>query len=75
METLRQWAAVSDGFAVKVEDCRDAGEIARQIKTKLEAVRRSRELRRPFGVTWWAMALAIGCLAGEWTLRQRWRLV
>src|SRR6266481_8087764 len=27
METLRQWASVSDGLAVKVEDCRDAGDL------------------------------------------------
>src|SRR5438876_616320 len=25
MELLRQWAAVSDGLAMKAEDCRDAG--------------------------------------------------
>jgi hypothetical protein len=74
METLRQWAALSDGLAMKVEDCRDPGEIASQIKARLEAVRRQRETRQPVGVNAWVLALALGCLGGEWILRKRWRL-
>jgi uncharacterized membrane protein len=74
METLRQWAAVSGGLALKVEDCRDAAEIASQIKAKIQESRRNLELRRPFGVNAWTLALALGCLGGEWLLRKQWKL-
>src|SRR5205085_1380974 len=39
METLRQWASVSDGLAMKVEDCSNAGNLVGQIKAKIEQVR------------------------------------
>ena len=47
METLRQWAAVSDGLAMKVEDCPDAADLVAQIKAKIEQVRRGKQMRRP----------------------------
>jgi len=48
METLRQWASVSDGLAVKVEDCRDAGDLVAQIKAKIEQIRHGKQQRRPW---------------------------
>ncbi|HSU56814.1 MAG TPA: vWA domain-containing protein [Candidatus Dormibacteraeota bacterium] len=75
METLRQWASVSDGLAMKAEDCRDANDLVRAITTKIEQVRKSKQLLRPLGVNAWVLAVVAGCLAGEWTLRKRWGLV
>ena len=75
METLRQWADVSDGLAIKIEDCRDAGELVGQIKTKIDQVRRGRQMRRPVGVNPFTFTLLLGCLAGEWVLRKKWRLL
>jgi hypothetical protein len=75
MESLRQWAAVSDGLAVKVEDCPDAGDLVGQIKAKIEQVRRGKEVRTPVGVNGWMLAGLLACLAGEWALRKRWGLV
>ena len=75
MEALRQWASVSDGLAVKVEDCRDAADLVTQIKAKIEQVRHGKQIRRPIGVNGWVLALVVGCLAGEWVLRKRWGLV
>ncbi len=50
METLRQWASVSDGLAMKVEDCRDAGDLVRAVTTKIEETRQKRQMYRPIGV-------------------------
>jgi hypothetical protein len=74
METLRQWASVSDGLAMKVEDCRDAGELVNQIKAKIDQVRKGKQMRRPVGINGWMLALLVGCLGGEWILRKRWGL-
>jgi uncharacterized membrane protein len=74
METLQQWASVSDGLAVKVEDCRDAADLVAQIKAKIEQVRHGKQMRRPLGVNGWVLALVVGCLSGEWLLRKRWAL-
>jgi uncharacterized membrane protein len=75
METLRQWAAVSDGLAMKVEDCSDAGGLVAQIKAKIEEVRQGKQIMRPVGVNAWSLALVLGGLAAEWILRKRWGLV
>ena len=72
METLQQWAAVSDGLAVKVEDCRDAGDLVAQIKAKIEQIRQGKQMRRPVGVNGWVLALVVGCLGAEWLLRKKW---
>jgi hypothetical protein len=74
MESLQQWAAVSDGLAMKVEDCRDAADLVSQIKAKIEQVRSGKQTRRPIGVNAWMFALVMGCLVTEWLLRKRWQL-
>ena len=74
METLQQWASVSDGLAVKVEDCRDAANLVAQIKARIEQVRHGKQMRQPLGVNGWLLALVLGCLGGEWLLRKRWGL-
>jgi hypothetical protein len=74
METLRQWAAVSDGLAVTVEECPSAADLVSQIKNKIEQVRREKQMRRPAGMNGWTLGLVAGCLAGEWLLRKRWGL-
>jgi uncharacterized membrane protein len=75
METLRQWASVSDGLAMKIEDCGNAGDLAAQIKNRVEQVRQTKHQRRPAGVNGWMAALVLGCLGGEWLLRKRWGLI
>jgi uncharacterized membrane protein len=74
METLEQWASISDGLAVKVEDCHDAADLVAQIKAKIEQVRHGKPVRRPVGVNGGLLALVLGCLGGEWLLRKRWGL-
>jgi len=73
MEMLRQWASVSDGLALKAEDC-DAGELVRSITSKIEQTRRNRRLHNPVGSIpgcwgwWWALWEQSGCCArnGIW---------
>ena len=72
METLRQWASVSDGLALKVEECGDAGDLVSQIKQKIEQVRHAKPMRRPIGANVWMLSVVVGCLSGEWILRKRW---
>jgi uncharacterized membrane protein len=74
METLRQWASVSDGLAMKVEDCADVPNLVAQIKAKIEEVRQGKRSRQPLGVNGWVLLLVLGCLASEWLLRKRWDL-
>jgi uncharacterized membrane protein len=75
METLQQWASVSDGMAMKVEDCRDAADLVTQIKAKIDQIRLGKQTRRPVGMNAWMLSLVLGCLGGEWILRKRWNLV
>ncbi len=74
METLRQWASVSDGLAFKVEECPNATDLVAQIKAKVEEIRRGKQMRRIVGINGWILTLVLGCLGGEWLLRKRWGL-
>jgi len=74
MEILRQWASLSDGLALKVEDCPDASEMVSQIKAKVEQVRHGKPVRRPVGANGWMLSFVLACLGAEWVLRKQWRL-
>jgi uncharacterized membrane protein len=74
METLRQWAAVSDGLALKLEDCRGGGDLVKQIKARVEQAKRERMVRQPAGINGLTLTLLLGCLGGGWLLRRRWGL-
>jgi hypothetical protein len=74
METLRQWAAVSEGLAFKVEECPAASDLVAQIKAKVEEVRHGKQMRRAVGVNGWVLLLVLGGLGGEWVLRKKWGL-
>ena len=75
MESLRQWAGVSDGLAFKVEDCPNPSDLTAQIQAKLEQIKHTKQMRRPLGLNGWMLTLVVGCLGGEWLLRKRWNLV
>jgi len=74
MEILRQWASLSDGLALKVEDCPDASEMVSQIKAKVEQVRHGKPTRRPVGANGWMLSFVLACLGAEWLLRKQWNL-
>ena len=60
METLRQWASVSEGLAFKVEECPAAADLVAQIKAKIEEVRHGKQMRQIFGVNGWTMLSGLG---------------
>jgi hypothetical protein len=74
METLRQWASLSDGLALKMEECPGGDSLVAQIKSKVEQVRRFKPMRRPAGVNAWVLLLVVGSLGAEWLLRKRWKM-
>jgi uncharacterized membrane protein len=74
METLKQWASVSDGLALKVEDCPNGNDLVRQIKARVLQAQHSKTVRQPAGMNGWMMLVLLGSLAAEWVLRKRWGL-
>lgn len=75
METLRQWASLSDGLAIKVEDCNNPAELVSRIKSKVEQFRQNRRTRTPMGINGWSLAALLASLSSEWLLRKRWGLI
>jgi uncharacterized membrane protein len=74
LETLRQWASLSEGLALKVEDCRDTAGLVKQIKANVEQRQREHVQREPLGLNAWFLSAIVACLAAEWVLRKRWDL-
>lgn len=75
METLRQWAAVSDGLALKAEECPDASDLVRSITTKIEESKKNKQNRHPIGLNGWVLSFVLATLGGEWLLRKKWGLL
>lgn len=71
MENLAQWASLSDGLALRAEDCRDTADLATRITRKIEQARNARKTRTPIGINGWTLAFALSCLSVEWVLRKR----
>jgi hypothetical protein len=74
IETLRQWAATSDGVAVGYEDCENLDELLDHLKTRIERPNRPTIVRRPLGINGYVLGVLLGCLSTEWLLRKRWGL-
>lgn len=75
METLRQWASVSEGLALKAEECPDATDLVRSITSKIDESRKNKQQRHPVGLNAWMLGLVAGSLAAEWVLRKKWGLI
>jgi len=75
METLRQWASVSDGLALKAEDCPDAADLVRSITSKIEDSKKNKQNRHPIGLNGWVLTFVVGTLGAEWLLRKKWGLI
>ncbi len=74
LENLRQWASLSQGLAMPIEECRDMEQLTAEIKERVETLQKTRERRLPVGVNGWVLAWLVACLGGEWALRKRWSL-
>lgn len=74
MENLRQWASLSDGLALKAEDCRSAGELIKALRERAEEARKMPARPLPAGMNGWTLFSLLTCLAAEWGLRKTWDL-
>lgn len=74
MRQLEQWAAVSHGAAVKIEECTDADALLRQVIERADHAVRSMPRQEPAGINGWTLILLVGCLGSEWLLRKKWGL-
>jgi len=72
METLRGWAAISDGIAIRSEECDDPKQLLDEIRSRADEPDRRPAIRRPAGINGWMLAVLVGCLGTEWLLRKRW---
>ena len=72
MEILEQWASITDGMAVRAEDCASGSELITQIKTKIERSHQARQRRMPAGMNGWIFTALLSALCAEWLLRRKW---
>ena len=74
LENLRQWAGLSQGLALPLEECQDAGDLLDDVLRRAEILQQKRDERRPLGMNGWVLTWLLACLGGEWALRKRWGL-
>lgn len=75
MESLRQWAALTDGRALRIEDCDDPAAIVELVRERAEAARAAADpVRSPAWPRPEIFALLLCALCGEWISRKRWEM-
>jgi hypothetical protein len=74
MDTLRQWAGLTGGIAVKAEECRDATMLLETIRDRAKSPELNQTASRsaPLGMKWFVLLVLIGLVGTEWVLRKRW---
>lgn len=74
MRQLEQWAAVSYGTAVKVEECGSVEALLEQVIERADEAARRMPRQEPAGMSGWTLLLLAACLGTEWVLKKRWGL-
>lgn len=74
MECLHQWAGMTRGVALKVEECEDRTFLQR-ILERVRAARDAHRTRVPLGLNAWVLGVILGTLSLEWILRRKWMLL
>lgn len=74
MDTLRQWAGLTGGGAVKAEECRDAAKLLEAIRNRARSPELNQTASRstPLGMNWYVLLLLLGLVGTEWALRKQW---
>lgn len=73
MEALEQWAALTNGLALRAEDCPNADELVRRIEQHIaDAAQRREPVRKPAGMNGWILMVLLALLGGEWLMRKQW---
>ena len=74
MDNLRQWAGLSGGEALRIEDCADGGGIMKAISHAIEKSETPRKTVAPAGLNPWVLTALLLSLGSEWILRRKWGL-
>ncbi len=75
MELLRQFAAVTGGFAIEVEKTDELRNALRMFLQPEEQLETQRTYVQPAGMSGWILALLLGCLSLDWLCRKRWQML
>jgi len=75
MENLKQWASLTGGKALAIEDAQDAAELVESMQKQVQLMEKADATRLPWGLNGWMLSLLLGCIALEWLLRKRWNLL
>ena len=71
MDSLRQWASISGGVAVKAEECDNLEELLVKARTHAQRSSQVNPRRAPAGMNVWSFVALLGCLGAEWLWRKR----
>lgn len=74
MDNLRQWANLSGGAALRLEDCTDGDGIIKAIRGAIEKSGAPRKMAAPAGLNPWVLTVLLLSLGAEWILRRKWGL-
>jgi len=74
LEGLTQWAHVSQGQAMAIEDCGDLEQLMLRLKNPVEDPDDDRPRVRPAGPGGWFLSLMLTLLSLEWMARKSWGL-
>jgi hypothetical protein len=72
MENLRQWAQLSEGFAIPAEECGNVDDWMIKLKQQASEAYQKRPVSKPAGINGWMLAILLGLLGAEWSLRRWW---
>jgi len=74
LEGLTQWAHVSQGQAMAIEDCGDLEQLLVRLKQPVDDPADDRSRMRPAGPGGWFLSLMLTLLSLEWMARKSWGL-
>jgi hypothetical protein len=74
MESLRQWAAATQGAALPAEEASDPASLVARLEAQVESLRKTPARPRALGMNAAVLAGLLALLGAEWVLRKRWGL-
>ena len=74
MENLRQWASLTGGTALRLEDCENGDGILDAIRRAVEKAGSPHRAMTPAALNPWVLIALLLCLGTEWILRRKWGL-
>lgn len=75
MDTLRQFAAISRGMAIEVENCSGLADMLQEYLQPEVPLRQEVAHALPAGTNGWILTLLIALISTEWICRKRWGML